>query len=74
MTSLWPTDLLLNIGAVGIDTMDIQKWIRKNKASVARIKCASETDNHGFDDLLELLRSHGAVSLRESQPVHPLTS
>lgn len=73
MTSLWPTDLLLEIDVVGVDTVDIQKWMHKNKAPVARIKCASETDNRGFDDLLELLRSHRAVSLRESQPIHPLT-
>ena len=64
MTSLWPTDLLLEIEVAGVDTFDIQNWMRKNKAPVARIKCASETDNHVFDDLLELLRTQHAVSLK----------
>ena len=71
MTSLWPRDLLLEIDVAGV-TVEIQTWMHTNKAAVARVKCASEKDNRSFDDLVELLRSHRAVSLRDSQPIHCL--
>jgi hypothetical protein len=55
MASLWPTDLRLEIDPVGISTVDIQRWIHKNKSPVARIKCASRTERRAFDDLIEIV-------------------
>jgi hypothetical protein len=77
MASLWPTDLRLEIDPVEIGTVDIQRWIHKNKAPVVRIKCASRTERRAFDDLIESLRNCGGVSLRNapaSPPSHALDS
>ena len=65
MTSLWPTYLRLDINPAGISTIDIQRWIYRNHAPVARIKCACGTDKRYFDDLLGSLRNCGGVSPRK---------
>jgi hypothetical protein len=65
VTSLWPTFLRLDINPAGISTTDIQRWIYRNHAPVARIKCASGTDKRHFNDLLESLRNCGGVSPRK---------
>lgn len=65
MTSLWPTYLRLDINPAGISTIDIQRWIYRHHAPVARIKRASGTDKRHFDDLLESLRNCGGVSPRK---------
>jgi hypothetical protein len=68
MTSLWPSDLPLVLHPAGISTLDLQRWIQKNNAPVSRMKCASETDDCDFINLVDALRKCRGVSLRNVSP------
>ena len=71
---MWPTCLRLEILDIGICTMDIQTWIHENHAPVVRIKSVPGMDVGDFDELVKSLRNRGAVSLKESPLVYPLTA
>jgi len=62
--SMWPPYLRLEIVAAGIRTLDIQAWLLKHKASVARIQCAPDNmDNHEFGELVMSLRERKSVAI-----------
>ncbi|KAH9999193.1 hypothetical protein BJV74DRAFT_883004 [Russula compacta] len=63
MTSMWPTALELEIVELGIFTLDFQAWMHKNEAAVARIKCAPETDNQNFKQLVESLKQSRSLAV-----------
>ncbi|KAI0293788.1 hypothetical protein BC826DRAFT_369694 [Russula brevipes] len=73
-TSTWPTTLRLRIVEAGVSTLEIQEWIRKNKASTAVIKCADETDNPDFDELVKLVRKGGGYAIVQWELQGKLTS
>jgi len=72
MFSIWPSFLQIQLVKTAISFLDIQAWILKTRAPVARIK-AKSGDSHQFDDLVELLRSGGSVSRRSRSRTYPLT-
>jgi hypothetical protein len=73
MTWAWPSDLSLEIVEAEINTVEIQRWIHKQRASVARIKRLPGMENDSFDELVRSLRNCGGVGLRVSLPIYPLT-
>jgi len=70
MFSIWPTLLQIQFTETVIPFLDIQAWLLKTRAPVARIKGKSG-DSHQFDDLVELVRSSGSVSRRSRLPTYP---
>ena len=58
----WPESMRLNFIETGMRTLDMQGWIHKHKASVARIQCSSNKGKVGFDKLVESLREGQCVS------------
>ena len=75
MIQNWPTDLQLGFDRVGVRTLNIQSWVCKNPAPIARIKCVPGKDSHDFGELVKSLRNRGGVSSGESDslPIHLLT-
>ena len=72
MFSKWPSLLQIQFTETVIPFLDIQAWILKTRAPVARIK-GNREDSHQFDDLVKLVRSGGSVSRRSRSPTYPLT-
>jgi len=72
MFSKWPSLLQIQFVKTAISFLDIQAWILKTRAPVARIK-GKPGDSHQFDDLVKLVRSGGSVSRRSRSPIYPLT-
>jgi len=72
MFSIWPTLLQIQFTKTVVPFLDIQAWLLKTKAPVARIE-GKPGDSHQFDDLVELLRSSGSVSRQNRLPTYPLT-
>ena len=72
MFSIWPSLLQIWFPETVrvISSLDIQTWLLKTKAPVARIKRRSE-DGHQFDDLVKLVRSSGSVSCRSRSSICP---
>ena|SRR5216683_2070959 len=66
--SIWPTVLRLEIFEAGTSALDIQAWIHRHKAPLARIQCASEMDSQDFGELVESLREGKCVSRHDSRP------
>ena len=64
MFSTWPTHLRLEIMETGVHTPDFRAWLLRHQPPVARIKCAPDTDNHDFDELIKSLRELGSVRRR----------
>ena len=72
MFSIWPSLLQLQFTETVIPFLDIQTWLQKTRAPVARIKGNPE-DSHQFDDLVKLVRSSGSVSRWSRSHTYPLT-
>jgi hypothetical protein len=58
---MWPTHLRLEIIATGMRTLDVQSWLLKHRAPVARIQCAPDMDNRDFGELVMSLRERQSV-------------
>ena len=71
MPSTWPKLLHLEVVEAGICTRDIQAWIHKIKAPVARFKNAEAADKCDFDLLVKSLRNVGGVSPPKSPSTYP---
>ena len=61
----WPSILQIQFTETVVPFLDIQAWLLKTRAPVARIK-GKLRDSHQFDDLVDLVRSGGSVSSPES--------
>jgi hypothetical protein len=74
MFSIWPNLLQIRFPETVrvVSSLDVQTWLLKTKAPVARIKGRPE-DSHQFGDLVKLVRSGGSVSCRSRSPIYPLT-
>ena len=72
MFSMWPRLLQIQLVETPIPLLDIQAWILKTRAPVARIK-GEPGDRHQFNDLVKLVRSSGSVSRRSRPPACYLT-
>ena len=70
---MWPRHLRLEITATGTHTLDIQAWLFRHRAPVARIQCAPDMDSHDFDELINSLREHKSVRRSGSHQVLSLT-
>jgi hypothetical protein len=64
--SIWPTVLRLEIFEAGTSALDIQAWIHRHKAPLARIQCASEMHSQDFGELVRSLREGKCVSRHDS--------
>jgi hypothetical protein len=73
--NLWafPNELEVELPVdLNLTTLDIQIWIRENKAPVARLSYVNGADNRDFDWLVEKIRTH-SVS-RPSYSLSPLAT
>lgn len=66
--SNWPTTLRLEIIEAGMSTLDIQGWIQRRKAPIARVQCPPGTNNHHFGELITTLRKGKCVSRHVPPP------
>ena len=71
MFSMWPSFLQIRLAETVIPILDIQAWLLKTGAPMARIK-GKPGDSHRFDDLVKLVRSR-SVSRRSRSPTYALT-
>lgn len=72
MFSIWPSLLQIRFAETVIPFLDIQAWLLRTRAPVARIK-AKPGDSNQFDDLVKLVRSGGSVSRQSCSPTYALT-
>ena len=62
MTSTWPKVMSLAPAGPAVSKDELHLWVRKYNPVAMHIQPTAETDEHGYERLVRLLRDKGCVS------------
>ena len=63
MASTWPKVLSLSPAGPAVQMNELQEWMKRTQPVLMRVQPAPGTDDHGFGQLVKLLRERSFVSL-----------